>query len=215
MRVYNRAMGNSSWSYYDEILDLISAIRYEYLFKRTWLAGEEIFDTVSTSITFYYQDHFRYDVYEPITTQQRAYWRERDTWFGPAYDHAWIEFESECDGQKGWGFYPGPGNLGGLRGPGEIRDDTGRGGDGRVVDVLEGAACVAALCDCIRQSARRPPNYSVCIYNCGSWVSDMFECARARCLPKPEPPFSPYPPIPPDGGVPGRCYGYNGRVICP
>ena len=220
MRVYNRAIGGTSWRSKYCILLTFSEILYNDEVSRGWLSGTQIFRIEEdTSLEFHYKDRFGNPVIAFIypLNRQRAEWLEDRSVF--PYAHAWIEFDPGCETlngrpQKGWGFYPGTGGAGSSSvggGQGSVQDDTGR--RGVVVGWIDDPICVKALCECVRQSAQNPPNYCFPSYVCGSWVVDMIACAEQRagkqCLQKPksDPPPPPLPPHRPFPQPTGPCGG--------
>ncbi len=51
-------------------------------------------------------------------------------------------------------------------------------GYGSSIAQINDLAFELALCACIRRSKQNPPEYKFGSYVCGSWVADMWECAR-------------------------------------
>ncbi|RYZ85478.1 MAG: hypothetical protein EOP06_16175 [Proteobacteria bacterium] len=61
--------------------------------------------------------------------------------------------------------------------PGHIWPGDGNEGKGKPVKRNDDPAFEKALCDCIRQSRKKPPQYCFGKYVCGSWAAQMWDCA--------------------------------------
>ncbi len=110
-------------------------------------------------------------------------------WWNPVYVHAFIHFDFiKCMGGSSWGFYR----------PGVARDDeygASKKGEGwwRVTETRsDSVEFEIALCKCVTESKRHPPRFRASVtegfYVCGSWVADMWECAKRelrRCSANP------------------------------
>ena len=133
----------------------------------------------------------------------------RPWWFPWFYDHAYIKFvKIKCLGHSSFGFWlpysptiasngAGSGSSSsssnastgstcsscGLyqSGVGQIKTpDPDSSINGQVDRENNDIAFEEALCSCIKNSMKHPPDYSFGKYVCGSWVSDMWTCAERK-----------------------------------
>lgn len=65
-------------------------------------------------------------------------------------------------------------------GPGHLQYPDLHAGEGKPEEIDNTLAFEQALCDCIQQSIKHPPNYCFGRYVCGSWVDEMWECAKNK-----------------------------------
>ena len=103
-------------------------------------------------------------------------------WWNPAYVHAFIHFDFiKCMGASDWGFY-GVGVIPQKTyvGDPEKNDKWWKVREKRSTSI----DFEIALCKCITESKAHPPTFSTDwwhdFYVCGSWVADMWECAKRR-----------------------------------
>jgi RHS repeat-associated protein len=105
------------------------------------------------------------------------------------YEHAYLVIDGGCDV-----YDPAAGAAGGIRrertfgfwpvllpwGPqdGNIEIGDPEEGNGKIVLSNGDPAFGKRLCDCIRKSLKNPPSYNFGAYVCGSWVADMWNCAK-------------------------------------
>ncbi len=90
-------------------------------------------------------------------------------------------------GSSGMGSSSASSGGGGVH-RGEIRcpDPDDRGGPCRAPEGFHALKCnndprfEKALCECINESRKNPPGYCIGSYICGSWVSEMWKCAKKR-----------------------------------
>jgi RHS repeat-associated protein len=109
------------------------------------------------------------------------------------YSHAYIAFNAPCLGQKTFGFWPGPPDNNKQESTGRKSGSYPRGrytggsilypdpdrGAGHAEAANNSAAFEAALCDCIKWSVSiQKPYYIFPAYMCGSWVAEMWQCAK-------------------------------------
>jgi RHS repeat-associated protein len=112
-----------------------------------------------------------------------ATWCEVKPRHGIVYDHAFIRFDLiQCNGATSWGFWPGEGKscpLFPVPGRWEYPDPHVR--DCEPVKQIPDIRFEKALCDCIKESKRRGRTYQFPCYACGTWVKDMWNCAKHEC----------------------------------
>jgi len=134
----------------------------------------------------------------------------RRWWLPWYYQHAYIKFiKMKCIGHSTFGFWPhysksvacdgaGSGSTNSLLNSstgsscslcgllqssiGDIRtpDPDSENNSGEVDREINDITFEKALCSCIQDSMKHPPEYSFGRYVCGSWVSDMWSCAERK-----------------------------------
>ena len=105
---------------------------------------------------------------------------------GPGYTHAFLSLNG-CTFGSNCGFWPAnqtiPPNVVGVSTSSDtiLCPDPNAPNIGKcchTIKSIDDPSFDRALCACIAHSFLAPPKYGLCSFNCGSWTSSMWECAK-------------------------------------
>ncbi|NSW79676.1 MAG: RHS repeat-associated core domain-containing protein [Chthonomonadetes bacterium] len=200
------------WGYYRDMETGLLLLTYRYFDPATgrFLTRDPI--GVEGGVNLY--AYVRNGVVKSADPSGFATWCEVDPGKFGTYYHAFIRFDLiECNGSKSYGFWPAISCpifpwLGNWESPDRHEEQC--------TPVLRNndIRFEKALCECITESVNRWRIYQFPCYACGTWVKDMWNCAKERTYSRPPVP-RPDPIFPPGTVLPGQCIRLpNGREIC-